>query len=35
MGCNGGRMTGAMDYVRFKGIELETTYPYHAVDQSC
>jgi len=34
-GCNGGLMDHAFAYTAEKGIELETDYPYKAVDQRC
>jgi len=34
-GCNGGLMDNAFTYTAQKGIELESDYPYKAVDQKC
>jgi len=34
-GCNGGLMDHAFAYTAQKGIELESDYPYKAVDQKC
>jgi len=34
-GCDGGLMDQAFQYVEAQGIELESTYPYVAVDQNC
>jgi len=35
-GCDGGLMTSAMDYIiSNKGIDTETSYPYHATDGTC
>jgi len=34
-GCKGGLMNNAFAYVAKQGIELETDYPYKAVDQAC
>jgi len=35
MGCNGGLMSWAFDYVLAHGITLEEDYPYTAMDQNC
>ncbi len=35
MGCDGGDMGTAMQYAHDYGMELESDYPYHAVDQTC
>jgi len=35
-GCNGGLMTSAMDYIiKTKGVDTESSYPYHASDGTC
>lgn len=34
-GCNGGDMGTAIQYAHDYGLELESDYPYHAVDQTC
>ena len=34
-GCDGGDMDPAFEYIRDKGISLESEYPYHARDQKC
>ena len=35
MGCNGGDMAAAMDYIKAHGIEGESDYPYTARDGTC
>ena len=35
MGCNGGWMVWAFQYVQDHGITLENKYPYRGVDQKC
>ena len=35
MGCNGGLMQTAMQYIQSKGIESDSTYPYTARDGTC
>ena len=34
-GCNGGWVEKAFDYAYDKGLETESSYPYHARDGSC
>lgn len=34
-GCDGGEMYAAFDYAKTDALELETNYPYKAVDQTC
>lgn len=34
-GCNGGEMEDAFNYIKQKGIEVESTYPYKGVDKVC
>jgi len=34
-GCNGGRSDWASAYIQAKGIDTESSYPYHAKDGSC
>jgi len=35
LGCNGGDMGAAFDYAKTHAVELESDYPYKAVDQNC
>jgi C1A family cysteine protease len=34
-GCNGGWPSSALQYIRDKGLSLESQYPYKAVTQTC
>lgn len=35
LGCNGGLMTSAMNYIKIAGIDTESSYPYTAHDGTC
>ncbi len=35
MGCNGGWMDSAFQYVKDKGLKSSNDYPYRAINQAC